>query len=129
MPIQTINQDWSSGNLPPLSRQIVVTADSEANAEIAVADSSTDLAINLAIDVSALKLLYMVSDQDLIVETNDGTTPDDTITLKAGKPLVWHEDCGYTNPLGTDVTAFFATNASGGDATLHIKTLQDATPS
>lgn len=128
MPTHNINQDWSAGNEGPLSRQITIQADSEANAEIAVADSSTDLAINMAIDVSALKLLYMVSDQDLTIETNDGETPDDTIALKAGKPLVWHEDCGYTNPLGTDVTALFATNASGTDATLYVKTLQDATP-
>lgn len=128
MPTHTINQDWSAGNVGPLSRQISITADSEANAEIAVADESTDLAINIAIDVSALKLLYLVSDYDLTIETNDGSDPDDTLTLKAGKPLVWHEDCGYSNPLGTDVTALYATNASGADATLYIKTLQDATP-
>jgi len=127
MPTHKINQDWQAGN-ESISKQITITADGEANLEVAVADESTDLAINIAIDYSALKSLYIVSDQDLTVETNDGTTPDDTLTLLAGKPIVWFEGCGFTNPLSADVTALYATNASGADATLTIKTLQDATP-
>jgi len=127
MPTQNVNQDWSDGN-DSLSRKVIVAADGEANLEIAVADESTDLAANIGIDVSALKFLYIVSDQDLTVETNDGTSPDDTLTLSAGKPIVWYDGCGYSNPLGTDVTALYLTNASGADATLYVKTLQDATP-
>lgn len=127
MPTHKINSDWQAGN-ESLSKQVTITADGEANVEAAVPDSSTDLAINIAIDFSALQLLYIVSDQDLTIETNDGTTPDDTLTLKAGKPIVWYDGCGYTNPLSADVTALYATNASGTDATLYVKTLQDATP-
>ena len=127
MPTHKINQDWQAGN-ESLSKQITITADGEANLEVAVADEAADLAINIAIDFSALKLLYIVSDQDLTIETNDGTTPDDTLTLLAGKPIVWFEGCGFTNPLSADVTALYATNASGADATLYVKTLQDATP-
>lgn len=127
MPTHKINSDWQAGN-DSLSKQVTITADGEANVEVAVPDSSTDLAVIMAIDVSALQLLYIVADQDLTIETNDGTTPDDTLTLKAGKPIVWYDGCGYSNPLGTDVTALYATNASGTDATLYVKTLQDATP-
>jgi len=127
MPTQSINLDWSAGN-DSIPKKITVTADSEANYELAVADESTDLAANVAIDFSAVKLLYIVSDQDLTIETNDGSSPDDTLTLVANKPLVWFEDCGYTNPLSADVTAVYLTNASGTDATLNIKVLQDATP-
>lgn len=127
MPTHKINQDWQAGN-ESISKQITITADGEANLEVAVADESADLAINVAIDYSALKLLYIVSDQDLTVETNDGSSPDDTLTLLAGIPIVWFEGCGFTNPLSADVTALYATNASGADATLTVKTLQDATP-
>ncbi|QDT26798.1 hypothetical protein Enr10x_21080 [Gimesia panareensis] len=127
MPTHKINQDWQAGN-ESLSKQITITADGEANIEVAVADGSTDLAINIAIDYSALQLLFIVADQDLTIETNDGSTPDDTLTLKAGKPIVWYDGCGYSNPLSADVTALYATNASGTDATLTVKTLQDATP-
>lgn len=127
MPTQSINLDWSAGN-DSIPKKITVTADSEANYELAVADESTDLTANVAIDYSAVKLLYIVSDQDLTIETNDGDTPDDTLTLVANKPLVWFEGCGYTNPLSADVTAVYLTNASGTDATLNIKVLQDATP-
>lgn len=127
MPTHKINSDWQAGN-ESLSKQITITADGEANVEVAVADEAADLAINIAIDISALQLLYIVADQDLTIETNDGTTPDDTLALKAGKPIVWYEGCGYDNPLSADVTALHATNASGADATLTVKTLQDATP-
>ncbi|QDU03142.1 hypothetical protein V6x_28540 [Gimesia chilikensis] len=127
MPTHKINQDWQAGN-ESLSKQITIEADGEANVAVSVPDESADLAINIAIDFSALKMLYIVADQDLTIETNDGTTPDDTLALKAGKPIVWYEGCGYTNPLSADVTALYATNASGTDATLNVKTLQDATP-
>ena len=127
MPTHNINLDWSNGN-ESLSRKVTITADGEANVVVAVADAASDLAVNIAIDFSALKLLYLVSDQDLTVETNDGTTPDDTLTLKAGKPLLWFEDSGFSNPLSADVTSLHVTNASGTDATLTVKTLQDATP-
>tara|TARA_R110002167_G_scaffold61913_4_gene174912 strand:- start:17042 stop:17425 length:384 start_codon:yes stop_codon:yes gene_type:complete len=127
MPTHKINQDWQAGN-ESLSKQITITADGEANVEVAVADESTDLAINLAIDFSALQLFYIVADQDLTIKTNDSGSPDDTLTLNAGKPIVWFNGCGYSNPLSADVTALYATNASGTDATLYVKTLQDATP-
>lgn len=127
MPTHKINSDWQAGN-ESLSKQITITADGEANVEVEVADEAADLAINIAIDISALQLLYIVADQDLTIETNDGTTPDDTLALKAGKPIVWYDGCGYSNPLSADVTALYASNASGADATLTVKTLQDATP-
>lgn len=128
MPTHKINQDWQAGSDPAISKQITITAEGENNVEVPVPDASTDLQVTLALDVSETKSLYIVCDQDVTVETNDASSPDDTLTLKADKPLVWYENCGYSNPLGTDVTDLFVTNASGSDATLTVKTLQDATP-
>lgn len=93
-----------------------------------VADSVTDGQINVAIDVSAVKSFMLVSDQAVTVETNDGTTPDDTLTLVANEPYEWTENSEHTFLLGTDVTALFVTNASGSTATIQLEAIVDATP-
>lgn len=96
--------------------------------QVSIPDSSTDLLVNFACDVSQLQLIYMKSDQDITIETNDGTTPDDTINLKAGKPYVWYTGSYFTNLLTTDVTALYVTNSSGSTATLEIDGIEDSTP-
>ena len=94
-----------------------------------VANGQTDFQINIAIDVSALKSFYLVSDQAVTIETNSGSEPDDTLVLKAGIPYIWNTDSYDAFLLGSeDVTAFFVTNASGGTATIHCYGVQDATP-
>ena len=93
-----------------------------------VADSETDYEIAIAIDVSAVKSLYLVSDQDVTFETNDGSAPDNSISLKAGVPYVWHEDSYHVFLLTVDVTSIFITNASGAVATIDLEVVQDATP-
>ena len=112
-----------------IDRSITVTATGRAglNKET-IADGVTDKQFNIAIDVSAVKYFYIVSDQDITIETNSGSTPDDTLNLKAGKPYEWHVDDEDSFRLGTDVTAFFGTNASGATATIECECLQDATP-
>ncbi len=96
---------------------------------MAVPDATVDLQVNTDIDVSALKSLHMLSDQDVIVETNNAGTPIDTISLKAGIPLIWDSVTGYfANPLTADVVDLFITNASGAAATVTVRALQDVTP-
>ena len=107
---------------------VTKTSGEELNISESITDSSNDLELTGTLDVSAMVALLMYSDQDVTIETNDGTTPADTITLTAGQPLIWHSSSGFTNPLGTDVTSFFVTNASGSAANLVIKGLQDPTP-
>lgn len=93
-----------------------------------IADGATNAQVNAAIDVSATKSFLIVSDQDVTVETNSGSTPDDTIDLVANQPYTWNPDAYDDFLLGTDVTAFFITNASGETATVQIEALIDATP-
>jgi len=100
-----------------------VTVDGET-----VADSQTDQLLVMSLDVSAVKSFWMVSDQALTVETNDGTTPADTIVLVANVPYVWCTDSYDTFLLGTDVTALYLTNASGSTATLKIEAVVDPSP-
>lgn len=93
-----------------------------------VSTGESNYEINFDLDVSACKSFYLESDQDVTFETNDGTTPDDTIALKADKPYVWHTDAYDDFLLSTDVTSVFITNASGATATIYCVALYDATP-
>lgn len=93
-----------------------------------VADSATDDELAFNLDVSACKSFWIVSDQDVTVETNDGSTPDDTLNLLANKPYMWNEDSYDSFLLGTDVTALFVTNSSGASARIQAEALTDATP-
>jgi len=94
-----------------------------------VLDGVSDGLVNFALDVSQAKLVFMQSDQDLTVKTNDSGSPQETISLTAGKPLLWVPDFPEApTPFSDDVTALYVSNASGDTATLRIKALLDATP-
>ncbi|HAI11075.1 MAG TPA: hypothetical protein DCM28_05180 [Phycisphaerales bacterium] len=128
MPTHSLTRGWQRNSDVETKRQDI-TADGEITAEIAVPDSSTDLQATVGIDVSEIKSLYLLSTQDVTIETNDGSSADDTIALKAGIPLIWENVSGYyDNPLSTDVTDLYITNASGSDATVTLRVLQDVTP-
>ena len=116
--VHSFTQQWEQGN-NSISKRISITADCEKNVSISVPDSSTDL-----------KSILIATDQDITVETNDGTTPDDTFTIEANNPLVWNVDCPLPNPFASavDVTDLYITNASGSAAAIEIRTLVDATP-
>jgi hypothetical protein len=123
----TITNSWSSGGT---IRTGTITRSAgllNRYAEV-VPGGSTDLEIACVIDVSELEGLYIKCDRALTIETNDGTTPDDTITLVAGEPLAWASGNNITCPLGTDVTSIFVTLAAGDDATLEMEVLVDPTP-
>jgi len=124
MPEHNIDLTWSRGN-ETVTKRVTLTSDSETNMDITV-PIATDTLANIAIDVSVLKVLFLLCDVAVTIQTNDGTSPADTITLAAGIPLVWFTGCGFDNPLGTDVTKFYLTAAVAG--TLQVRVLQDATP-
>lgn len=106
------------------------TYSASANCELSetVADSTTNLLMNIAIDVSAVTSFYMCSDKALTVKTNSSGSPDNTIVLKANVPYIWNSDSYDTFKLTADVTKIYVTNASGASAALEIHCLQDSTP-
>lgn len=111
-----------------LSKAKAYTADGTQSREVAIPDGTTDDLMNIAIDFSQLRNVFLLSDQDITIETNNATTPDDTINLKANVPLIWNADAYFSNPFTVDVTAFYLTNSSGSAATLNVEILEDATP-
>lgn len=79
---------------------------------------TTDQEHLLALDISQMKVFYMVSDVALTVETNSGSVPQETFTLAANKPVTWRE--GDSAIFAGDVTGLYLTNASGSTATLKV---------
>ena len=83
---------------------------------------------NVTLDVSAVKAFEVVADQALLLEPNNGTTPNSPMTLVANVPYRWNTDSYDAFFFGTDWTALFVTNASGVEATLKIRAILDPTP-
>lgn len=111
-----------------IEKSIAISAGQKVSISEAITDGTTDGEVALAIDQSQLKSLYIVADQALVLETNDGAAPDDTITLVANSPVVWQYGTGLTCPITVDITTnLFVTNASGSTATLQCEFLIDPT--
>ena len=93
-----------------------------------VATAEANYEIDCTMAVAEISAVFINSTQDVILETNDGTTPDETINLVANVPYVWHENSYHVNLLATDITALFVTNTSGATATIDVHVLYNAVP-
>lgn len=118
--------------LSPVSYEISKTGSRLESVSEAIADEAVDTLVACVIDVSALKMLLIGSDQDITLETNNpggaSAAPDQTLELKANQPIVWAEEDADDCPLTDDVDGVYITNASGSTANLEIRALEDATP-
>lgn len=125
----TIGMNWGSG-ARSLAASKAYTGDLQISINQAVASDAADLEVVVAIDVSEAKVVYMKSDVDCTVETNDGGSPVDTIALVANVPYVWTTDSYDSLLLGTDVTSLFLTNDSNPAVagTFELEVLVDPTP-
>lgn len=93
------------------------------------ADLETDTPIALSVDVSQVKAVYIVSQNfGCTLETNNASTPVDSLTLAADVPYVWHTGKPDALAFGTDITALYVTNVSGDACQLELLILSDATP-
>ncbi len=90
-----------------------------------VATAQTDLEFTFAFTKTKLKSIFMVSDQNVRICTNDthSGSPGETINLVAGKPYMWTGDDGpyFANPFAGNVTALYITNVSGQTANIIIR--------
>jgi hypothetical protein len=107
-----LTREWSDDSGSPLSDHETITAGGKTELSESIPESSTDLALTLALDVSALVGIYIKCSRDILLETNSGSAPGNTISLKAGKALIWSINCGLANPLTVDVTGLFCTLAA-----------------
>jgi hypothetical protein len=113
-----------------LSKSYVKEAGGMASLHEAIPANATNVLMTVALDVSAMKAFYLLSDVACTIKTNSSGSPADTITVAAGVPMLWdvaHEGA-LPNPFGTDVTAFYVTTASTVGGTLSFYALSDPTP-
>jgi hypothetical protein len=91
--------------------------------EFTVPDEAVDHVVDISFDHDYLRFAYMVSDQDITIETNVATAGVDTISLIANRPAVQTEQIElYHGELFTDdVTAMYITNASGSTANVKME--------
>ena len=126
----TITVGFNGGGLTKTD-DITKTASARVAVEEDVATAETDFEITVpTIDISAATLIYIMSTQNVLFETNaNDATDGNTLTLIANEPYVWWTGAPFVNVLTEDiVTNVFVTNASGATATVTIDVLQDATP-
>lgn len=125
----TIEISYSGGGAAK-SDSITKTSTGRVSFEESVATASTDFEITCpTVDVSACKLIYIKSTQDVTFETNSGAAPTDTLTLKANEPYVWWDGAPFVNMITADIiTNVFVTNASGAAATVTFEAILDTTP-
>lgn len=106
------------------------SGDERITQSFTVADSVTDQQRTLNIDVSELQAILIVSDQDILMEWNDGAGAQGSISLKANVPFIERvaADQYHTVKMGVDVTDLYFTNSSGSTANIKIVAIQNNTP-
>lgn len=123
--IHTLAINDGSGQI---TKNNTYTAGAVDNIDESIPNSTTNGLVAFALTVAKLKSLYMVSDAVITVKTNSSGSPQETIALAAGCPLVWNSSDGYfACPFSGDVTKLYVTNTSGGAAQLQIRTIVDPT--
>jgi hypothetical protein len=123
----TFGYTWASG-AAARSQTLSLSDSASLTIDEAVTASTTDQLIACTISTAAISGLWIESDQAVTVETNNSTTPVDTIALLANQPLVWQENDYYSLPLTADVTALYVTNAGASSANVKFRFLFDSTP-
>lgn len=123
----TISQKYTAAG-QTLGTPINIVAAAQTSLAETIGIAASDFQIAFSLDVSAVKSFYMIADRALTIETNDGGSPANTITLAANVPYIWYTGVTPAFVLTVDVTSLFVTNASGVAATLQIEALYDPTP-
>ncbi|HEY1188533.1 MAG TPA: hypothetical protein VGE74_12850 [Gemmata sp.] len=111
-----------------IAKSVPIDAEGEQGFDVVVPGSTTDKEVTVTVDVSALALVFITTDQTVTVKTNSSGSPDETLTVTADKPLLWYTGCGWDNPFETDITKLYLTRGAAGDATVNARYAYDATP-
>lgn len=109
----TIRQNFTLDDGSPLTGSRIEVGGSSSGINASFPGGSTNEPLAMTLTVANIQAIFLVSNVDLTLETNSGTSPANTINLKAGSPLVWSKsDAYFANPFTTNVTGFFITCAA-----------------
>lgn len=92
----------------------------DAIVQAGATDYFTDCDVN---DETKIKCLYIKSDQDVTLETNNSGGVDQ-IDVKKDCPYVWSSLSGITNPFTSIITGLYWTNTGNSDATVKLRLLR-----
>ena len=109
---------------------VTATGTGRVGVSESIATATTNQLLTIAFPQTNLKSVVMYSDQAVTLSINGASddTPDQTISLQAGKALTWYTGGYFTVPLNQAVTSMYVTNVSGATANLEIEALYDGTP-
>lgn len=127
MPTHNFTYNWSR-NGESISNVVSVTTDGEYNFDVSLTSEQADKQVLIVLDQSALASICISTTVDVTIETNNSATPDDTLGVNAGEPLIWTNVSGLTCPITQDVTTVYVTNEEATAGTVKFRFLQDATP-
>lgn len=114
----TIKTVVTAGDLLAIQHELTHSIQTVTIKNESIPESSTDLEMLLAIDISEMKCFVMISDVAMTVETNSGGSPQETFTLAADTPVIWND--GDAAIFAGDITGFYATTGVVGVGTLQI---------
>lgn len=103
-----------------------VTAESCPVYSVPIAANQTNKEITIGFSSANLKAIILLADVDMTVKTNSTGSPDDTLSLKAGEPLVWDNHSGFAFPFAATVTKVYVTNTTAGTFSAFV--FLDSTP-
>ena len=111
---------WTSGG-NEIEHTIAKSSGAEANMEEVIPLNSTDLLVAYVLNVAKIKAIFVVATVAMTIETNNGTTPTDTLTLVANEPFEWHDGSALPNPFPRgNITALYLTNTTSGTLVLRV---------
>lgn len=115
-----------------ISKSYTKTAESEQNLSFDLPSTTTPVEVSFTLTAPGgfLKAFYLNSEQLAQIKTNSTSSPGDTFTLKANKPLIYTDD--FSLPAAglftTNITKIYFYNTSGTTSAITGYALIDALP-
>lgn len=128
----TFYRSWSRPG-DSVVKGVEISGGAELNIDEQIAANASNQLVAFTLDISQCKGLFMVSDVDVLIETNNSTSPVNVFSLAAGIPFLWmNGDAAMRDTANaavtTDITAIYVTNSDvDTPANLQIRCLTDPT--
>ena len=75
----TLTLAWTR-NGETISKSVPITPEGEQNVDVTVPGSTSDVQVATTLDVSALSVVFISSDKDILIETNSSSAADESIS-------------------------------------------------
>lgn len=116
---------WSSGSANGLNQSVTLSGNTSIIDSFSATESTTT-EFHLAWINANLQSIVIIVDQPTVLKTNSSGSPQDTITLAAGKPFVWYTGSGIANPFDGNVTTTFWTVAGEVASNVQVRVLTNS---